>query len=36
MDAPIMAMLRTARWCGECGRRDLTDDELSYGHDCES
>lgn len=36
MDAPLIAMLRTFRWCGECGRKDLNDDELSYGHDCES
>jgi len=36
MDDLLRIAIRTARWCHECGRKDLNDDELSYGHDCES
>ncbi len=28
-------MLEMMATCVECGRKDLSDDEIAYGHDCE-
>jgi len=36
MDALLARFLLTFRCCRECDRTDLSDDELVFGHDCES